>query len=557
MRHFLSILLVLFFFSQHSISQSNEKNIVNQSLLIDAIREIQIGNKNKATEILADLKHEPECKGVSNYLLSKILKSEGKIEEAIEAINSAIFSEPQNTWYLKFKISLTEEYARDLETAIAYEKLSLLEEKQFSHYDNAALYFLKADDFKKALEILNRSEKVFGLLPQIVLKKSFAYCFIKKEKNALEILENGHSKFPTDPEIVIELINTLRAMNKNDQAQKYISKLKQIDPANPELIKFLSDSKSTTQNHENLNQIIESKDLSLDDKIKIIFLQLNQYAESYNKSGLTDLLKPAKSLKDQYPENSKTAALLADIYFQLNDLNNAKKEYIQSILYGTVPYSVWDNLLFCLIRLNYWKTAKYFSGKCVELYPNQSFPNYVNILSQYKLNELNGLLSQLNFLELIASHNIQKKTEVLILKAKILYSLNNTTESEKIWKEAIENDHDFLTTLEYCHFMASVNKSYPAEYFDKAMRSEFIHESFKADKAAEIYFYKKDFAKAKSHIDTSIRNGNDQSLETLDLAAKIYKALGITEIANYYTEQLTKLTEEDSIDAYRMITEPK
>jgi tetratricopeptide (TPR) repeat protein len=170
---------------------------------------------------------------------------------------------------------------------------------------------------------------------------------------------------------------------------------------------------------------------------------------------------------------------------------------------------------------------------------------------------LNGLLPQLEYLELIVNHNIQKKTEVLILKAKILHFLNKGQESEQIWKKALENDHDYLATLEYCTFMASTGKSYPEELFDKAMRSQFIQQSYKADKAAEIHYFKKDYTNAKSFIETSLKQGNFQSIETLKLAVKIYAALGDSDSVNRHNDRIKLLTEQDTIDTYQLLLNSK
>ena len=539
MHKFLFTFLLFTLVSVYTDAQDREKIINNQSLLIDALKEEQIGNTQKAIEILEKLKYEPDSKGVCNYYLAKLYRSIGKLEEAFDAIDQSLLSEPDNTWYLLLKANMNEDNGRISETAESYDKLSMIEPDNFSHFDNAAYFYSKSDNFKKALEILNKAENLFGLIPTLAIKKSYVLTFLKKNKAAIEILETCHSQFPTNKDLLIELIKSYTDIRNQEKAAKYIEILKALDPLNEELSRLTSKQNidSNPIQSKPINDIIQSPDVTLDDKIKLLFAKLNSFISKSDKSGIQTLLIPAEKLRKQYPHDPKTIAFIGDIQFQLNDLLQAKESYTQSIKDGQVPYSVWDNLLFCLIHLNHWKTANYYSEKCTDLYPNQSFPNYVFILSKYKLNQLEDILPFVDQLELMVNHNDHKKTEVLILKAKIFSKLKNEEESAKAWKLAMEIDHDYLAALEYCVFIAEKNQKYPTDYFDKAMRSEFIHESFKLDKAAELFYNTKDYNKAKEYIDNSIAKGYCESADALLLASKIYDALGISSTAQEFKDK--------------------
>jgi tetratricopeptide (TPR) repeat protein len=542
------IITLIAFQGLECFAQGEEKFISNQTLLIDAIREEQIGKREKAIEILEKLKYEPEFKGVSNFYLAKFYRASGKMDEAFEAIDQSIFNEPDNTWYLIMKTNMTEEYARDLETAQTYEKLCTLEPDNFAHYDNAAYYYLKAEDYKKSLEILNKAEKVFGVMPVLAIKKSYLFTILKKNKNAIEVLQTASKQFPSNKELLIELVRSLSESNDAELSVKYAEKLKQLDPDNEELHQWLVTQTGKISEIQNTKErdILQIPDASLDDKIKYLFLKLNTYVNKDDKTGIQSLLQPAEQLRKQFSSDPRTIALIADIYFQTNDLLNAKRSYEQAIRDGQVPYAVWDNLLFCLIHLNHWKTAAIYSNQCMDLYPNQSFPHYVNILSKYKLNQLEDIQNELDQLELIVDHNEHKKTELLILKAKILSALKKEEASAETWKSALNTDRDFLASLEYCVFMASKGTVFSKELFEKAMNSQYIHESFKLDKAAEIYYLTKDYPKAKQYIESSISKGYCESTDTILLAARIYAALGDSKTADELNHRAALLLESES-----------
>ncbi|MFZ1299117.1 MAG: hypothetical protein WAT16_13805, partial [Saprospiraceae bacterium] len=64
-------ILITILVSFNAFSQEVEKNLLNQGILIDALKEEQIGNRQKAIDLFIKLKYAPETKGVSNYYLAR------------------------------------------------------------------------------------------------------------------------------------------------------------------------------------------------------------------------------------------------------------------------------------------------------------------------------------------------------------------------------------------------------------------------------------------------------------------------------------------------------
>ena len=75
MLKFAIYLFISFSFFDFGFAQDKEKLIVNQSLLLDAIREESIGNIEKSIQILEKLKLEPDSKAICNYYLCLLYTS--------------------------------------------------------------------------------------------------------------------------------------------------------------------------------------------------------------------------------------------------------------------------------------------------------------------------------------------------------------------------------------------------------------------------------------------------------------------------------------------------
>ncbi|MBK7303649.1 MAG: hypothetical protein IPI90_10445 [Saprospiraceae bacterium] len=108
---------------------------------------------------------------------------------------------------------------------------------------------------------------------------------------------------------------------------------------------------------ELLKNINEQK-ISLDDAIKILIPHLQKLADGTDSLQEQTLLLPALRLTELYPKESKPAALVGDIYFHNNNLLKATEWYKKSVNQGSVPYPVWDNLIFGLLQLGHWNNLE-------------------------------------------------------------------------------------------------------------------------------------------------------------------------------------------------------
>lgn len=516
-----------------AFSQEVEKNLQNQGILIDALKEEQIGNRQKAIDLFIKLKYAPETKGVSNYYLARIYREQGKHDEAMSAIDESIAAEPQNKWYLILKANLAEDYGQFQIIAEVYQKLSQLEPDNYTYYDNAALNYLKAEDFDKALIVLNASELHFGLLPPIGIKKSKILVLQKKSKKALSLLEECLIKYPGHLEIIEEIRTIALEENNTDILTKYGLKPKSADV----------DSQNQ-QAQQDLTNLINSNTVSLDEKIKSIIKTLTDYIKNSNTQGIQSLIPLTSELIKQYPESPKSYALMADLYFQMDDIVHACRYYTKTISLGTVPYSVWENLLNCIISLKHWNALYYYSNMCMEYYPAQSFPNYSQLLASLQLHKLDFSESDLKSLLIKAKNNPVRNTDALILAAR-LYKMNQMlVASDSAWQQALRSNYNELALLEYTLDQSVINGSISDATLATLVKSGQIHPATKFYKIAQIYFNRKDFAKARNYLEEALKFPVSKNKEMFQMAASIYEALGDTQQANLSLVTANEFSEE-------------
>ncbi|HEX5625689.1 MAG TPA: hypothetical protein VFX48_06725 [Saprospiraceae bacterium] len=168
----------------------------------------------------------------------------------------------------------------------------------------------------------------------------------------------------------------------------------------------------------------------------------------------------------------------------------------------------------------------YYSELAMELYPAQSFPLYVLALSLFQEGQLERALAELDNLEPMVQHNRLRKTEATVLRAKCLAVLKRMEEAEQLWSKELSDDPQHVVALEYAAYLSEQQKNIPAELMDKVFRSGFFDSANQSYLAARIYYFRKDFRKAKEMIDAGLSFPTSRTAAYRKLAAEIYSSSG-------------------------------
>lgn len=170
------------------------------------------------------------------------------------------------------------------------EAIAVYEELVADNPDKADLYLYLAESYRadgnymKAIETLNRVEKVVGLNEKLSLQKFQLYSALEDKKSAYAEFEKYIEKYPKEIKYYVLLGNIYMNDNKIPEAHVILSKAKAIDPEDPYLIAAMAayyekvDQKEDAERE--LNIALLSSKLDIDTKLGILgqyigTLQLN------------------------------------------------------------------------------------------------------------------------------------------------------------------------------------------------------------------------------------------------------------------------------------------
>lgn len=520
-----TISIFLFAFAKAQ-EEAIPKEIKLQSDLIEAFKLEQIGKTDKAIELLEKLSIEAEVRSAAKYQLARLYEKIGKNELAVESINQSIVADPNNKWNYIMKINLLEKYGHNEEIANCYSTLSKLEPDNYIFYDNAAIYYLKANLLEKTMSTLENAEKKFGLSPKIALKKSNIFVLQKKEKKAIETLETTIKEYPYHSEIYPELIILCGRNGLDQKVKQYSDNLTKLDSDHPFLRSKASMESSVPNQSEPIQVMIEKEEYSIDSKIKLLIPLVQKYSTSPEPQLLTELKQFGQSILKQYPDDSKSHALIADIYFQSNEMNKAKEHYETAIQKGNVPYPVYENVIIASKEIEAWLSAEKYANKALDIFPNQSFLFYALAEALYNQGKYEEAYNNINQALLILRNNSAKKMDAKLLLAKICDASKKTEEAQKAWTEVANNTTSDISIIEFQLNEIKQGKKENSSLLEKSLNSNTLDKSKQIYYKAELAQLKNESEKSNELLNQYITSTNIKKPSVYALMAKNYLKLG-------------------------------
>ncbi len=488
-----------------------------ESQLIEASKQEQIGNPDKAIELLEKMRSIRECKSTVYYKLAKLYYSKSRLEDALNAINESEQADPTNKWIRIYQANIYESFGRYGNAAQSYESLAQLEPENYTMYDLAALNYIKSNLPSKAILILDKAIEKFGLLPQVCIKKSRILYNEKKYKKSIEILIQSLKDYPKHDELYIELFDIYKNQSDTENAKQILEKLRIVNPSHPIF---------NTETHQNnydsyFNNIlikINQANSNLDESIKLIIPLLSDN----NNITFEKLENLTKLLIEKYPNDPKVWALKGDLDMKNDSYLHAIEAYKHSTELGQVPYSVWENLAVCQMRMTHWNSLIKSMNVALDYYPNQSFLYYALAQAYYHISDLESAKNQIKQFELMNNNKPDRLVEADIIMAKIFDSQGDFKKADELWEKCMNSNYNESAYLEYAYSQARLGKSISQSILEKLTQTKNLYPPYTLNRRAFIAFYQKDFPLALQILKDSLQYKSSKNQEIYELAYRIY-----------------------------------
>lgn len=510
-----------------------------ESQIIEATKEQLTGNPDKAIEMFEKLRSEPEARSTVYYQLSRLYLSKSRLEDAINAISESVKADASNKWTRVFQANLMESVGRYYGTAEAYEGLSQIQPDQYSFYDLAALNYVKADQEEKALAVLDRAQNKFGLIPALVIKKSRILVHLGREKKAIDLITSSLRSYPVHEELLSALYEIYVAQSNKKEAEKILVQLKNIDPLYTGSGK-ISKPAAKVCNPESIEQQIREGKTGLDEIIRslIPFIEQNRSSDSARLKSIADLLI------QKYPQEARAWALRGDLSYYAEDLSEAFSDYEKSSSLQNVPYSVWENMIVCLLHLSQWKKLEEKISQALDFYPNQSFLYFALAESQLQMLNTEDALMNAQHFSLMSKNNASRQAEANLLLARIYSAIGNFEQADQIWAECLKSEKNEAAILENAVYRSARGQIVNQTKLEEIYSNQNLFQPFVLNRLAIVASNQKDWDLARKRIEECLQLKTGRNCDNYALAAKICLAQQQKETAKIYAQKAVDISDD-------------
>lgn len=437
---FTSLLLLLFLACQgYSQGMYSESDIAAQDLLITAKKAVLLGDVDEATDIYKKLLEEYN-ENAAAYELSRIYVAQEDFDNAQNYAKRAYNSDKKNEWYLIHLTDVLAFGAYHKEAALLLDEYVKIDPGNEYFYLQASYQYLKAEEPKEAIRVLNDLEKNRGVTEQVVQRKFEIFDVMGKEKDALKELQKLHDLYPSEPRFLHNIAGYLRTMGREGEANKIMDKILRIDPDDETALLFVN---SSGQNKDanylrSLVPVMKDERIELDKKVMELIPYLQDFAEEQNEELGQSLIDITLILDEAYPNNAKVKSILGDVYFYKKDWVTAADYYAQSVDTEKSIWSVWSQLFMALNISKDYERMKKYSQEAVDVYPNQALAFYYNSLALLEVGDLSEAQYSASEAKMVSGNNPKILKEVYLLESKIKYAEKNFEEALTLVNKALD-----------------------------------------------------------------------------------------------------------------------
>jgi len=498
----------------------SDNDLLFNTIYFNALKQKSLENYDQSLKIFQRcIKMKPNNIEVV-YQASLISSFLGLSAEAILYSEQTVESKPKNIWYLRNHIENLLELP-DYKLASEYLlKLVDLEPNNEVNFYQLADSYIYDKNYRKAISIYNRLEKIRGISKLTSMQKQKLYMQTKNFKMATNEIFKLSDKFPLDLEILEILAECYLLSDKRDLAFDIFKRIALLNPENGKihltLANYYRDKNNNNKSYDELRLAFSSIQLSLEVKISILasYFPLLTTNDTLKKQAYELCL----IMINIHPLSPQVYAIYADLLFSDKKKNQAKEFYKKTLKIDKNFKDVWTQLLFIDVEQNNFDSLLLYSFDALNLFPTDPLYYYFYAISNLRINQP---IIAFKYLELGIEYvydNPPLLKEFQISLAESSNSLQEYSYSDSIYEKVLSVDPDNILVLNNFSYYLSLRK----EKLEKAKTMSYKCNKLEPnngtyqDTYAWVLFCLGEYVEARLWVEKAIKNGSDTSFVVLE-----------------------------------------
>lgn len=503
-----------------SKKMTQEEQIQNTSLFIDAIREKQLGNFDKAIALLSQcIKQNPENDAAA-YEKATLLFMDSKYKEALEFSKNSAKLNPDNKWY---SLLLAQIYValKDYDNAEKTYKIIIdknPDEIEFQ-FDLAEIYIAN-NQFAEAVKMYNIIEKKQGIQAETSIQKQKLWLQMGKTSKAIDEIEALMASNPKETQYLGILAELYMSNTMPVKAYELYQRIIKINPSDPYVHLSLADyyrmQNDTGKVIDELKLALGNKELDIDSKVKVLLslMDIGPKISEY-KNALPEL---GRLVAESSSDEAKAHSIYGDILSNNKEYAKARESYRKVVALDSSKFLIWQQLILLDLELNDTVSLKNDCEKTTELFPEQAEPYFYLGIALMRSKNYAAAIKALNNGKNFISNDDNLLLKIYSTLGDCYYKVQNFDLSFEAYEKALKIDpNDAYVLNNYSYYLALQNQNLSrAQQMAERLNSKNSGVFMYQDTYAWVFYKLKDYTNAKIWIEKAISSGGDVDASILD-----------------------------------------
>ncbi|NLT04304.1 MAG: tetratricopeptide repeat protein [Bacteroidales bacterium] len=308
------------------------------------------------------------------YELSSFYRSLNQVEQAMEAMGKAHKLEPANEWYAFGLANLYLAANKVNDAIVLYENLLQTRPDDENLLYQLAGMLAKTEDYKGALTILDKVERLIGKNEAVSFEKYKAYKAMGQPKKAIKEIESLKDEFPYDADFVLLLGDAWMDLGQPKKAFPVYMEAKRVDPSNPGIALSLADYYNaigdTMAASDQLLLALANPDTEVPTKLEILTPLLVRSLQGELDS--TTVMGYFNQLLEQHPTDYQIRELYVQWLLERGRKQEAKDELRTVLDLNPNQLKAWRNYLELNLEADNQEVIRDICQEALTYFPNEA-----------------------------------------------------------------------------------------------------------------------------------------------------------------------------------------
>jgi tetratricopeptide (TPR) repeat protein len=499
-----------------------EKDVLQEKMFIDAMREKILENYEEATYLFNEILVKDPTNAAAHYELSTVLLASGLQTQALDKAKTAFELDPKNMHYGLHYSAMLEKAGDFKNAANVHESLV----KQFpdvqDNYYQWAFLHLRAGKPDNAIKAYNALEARIGPNFETTVRKFRVYTETNKASKAVAELENFLKVEPNNVEAYETLAKHYEQNAERAKALEVYERLIKVSPNNPRanlhMAEIFQQRGDDVAYLNALHLSFDNPEWPAAEKVKALRPYLDKLKNTDNPSLLAKLEELNARLQSSNPNDPQALIFQGDLYLVTSRASLAADCYKRALALDPNKLDVWDNYLRSLALSGKIDELKLQSNEMIELYPNQALGYYYEALAAVRKGKAQDALNSMNTGIALSNNNNPMKGRFHALQGTAYTRLGNSAKASEAFEKAIAIAPDNAEVLyEYSYGLLTKSDDLPkaAELAKKATDLQPNNPLFAANYGKALY-KQRNYKDAKKYYDKALQYGGAENSSILE-----------------------------------------